>query len=376
MIYIFLVLWPAGNLAKASGDTWQEVNLFGPYYPPLRLMLDVRILLMVMVAGGLGSFIHAATSFGDYVGNEKLTINWTWWYILRPGIGMILAGIFYLVVRGGFLSAGTQANDINLYGVAALAGLVGLFSKQAIDKLSEVFTTLFRTAPGQGDSKRKDDLNNPVPVVNDIEPKRVEPLTENVVVTVLGTGFVRGAAVNVNGETRETEYVAPTQLTVKLLPGDVENAGELQLAVFNPGPGGGTSVPIKMRIAASDPALPSVGSDGAADLPPQPEPPVNVSGDSAQSPAAAARVATVTHVSPSTGPSKGNTPVTISGSNFASSSSVFFGQNPAQSVTVLSPTAIVALSPSHEAGAVDIVVESPGGGRSVAAGGYAYEADA
>jgi hypothetical protein len=50
-----------------------------------------------------------------------------------------------MAVRGGLLAAQASADAVNPYGVAALAGLVGMFSKQATDKLREVFDTLFRT---------------------------------------------------------------------------------------------------------------------------------------------------------------------------------------------------------------------------------------
>jgi hypothetical protein len=38
-----------------------------------------------------------------------------------------------------------------------------MFSKQATDKLSEVFGTLFQTKTGAGDEKRKDSLENGKP---------------------------------------------------------------------------------------------------------------------------------------------------------------------------------------------------------------------
>ena len=71
---------------------------------------------------------------------------------------MALALVFYFVIRGGFLTTSGGAKDINPYGIAALAGLVGMFSKQATDKLSEVFGTLFRAAAGEGDDKRSGSL--------------------------------------------------------------------------------------------------------------------------------------------------------------------------------------------------------------------------
>jgi hypothetical protein len=268
LAYLFLVFWPAGLNPTAGGDAPQEnLHLFGQALPSITL--DVRLLLMVMAAGGLGSFVHVATSFGDYVGNEKLTTNWVWWYVLRPFIGMILAAVFYLVVRGGFLSAGTEAGRLNPYGVAALAALVGMFSKQATDKLDELFNTLFRTAATGGDSKRKDDLLNPVPNVTDVEPKLIEPKTENVVVTIVGTGFVNGAVIRINGVNRETMFNDVTRLTAKLLPEDVAEQREVEVSVFNPGPGGGISTPIKLKIApkpgpSGDAGAAAPGSDGQA----------------------------------------------------------------------------------------------------------------
>ena len=60
-------------------------------------------------------------------------------------LGATLALIFYLVLRGGLLATGTGPNALNPYGVAALAGLAGMFTKQATNKLDELFSTLFKT---------------------------------------------------------------------------------------------------------------------------------------------------------------------------------------------------------------------------------------
>jgi hypothetical protein len=54
-----------------------------------------------------------------------------------------------------------------------LGGLVGLFSKQATDKLAEVFETLFRTEPGHGDDTREDSLANS----EEARPPRETPRT-------------------------------------------------------------------------------------------------------------------------------------------------------------------------------------------------------
>lgn len=158
LAYLLASIWPSNLNPETKGSTEQNIQFLWTHQFDLRVSTDVQLLLMVMVAGALGSFVHAATSFADFVGNGNLERTWIWWYVLKPFIGMALAVVFYLVVRGGFLAAGAEAGKLNLYGIAALSGLSGMFSKQATDKLSEVFDALFRTAPGGGDSKRSGEL--------------------------------------------------------------------------------------------------------------------------------------------------------------------------------------------------------------------------
>jgi hypothetical protein len=131
---------------------------------------ETRLLLLVMAMGAFGSYVHAGTSFVSYVGNRSFKESWTWWYLLRPFIGMALAVIFYFVIRGGLFSAGAAASDISPYGFAAVAGLVGMFSKQATDKLEEVFNNLFQVSQETGDHQRADKLDVNSPVVEKMIP--------------------------------------------------------------------------------------------------------------------------------------------------------------------------------------------------------------
>ena len=110
-----------------------------------QLPVETRYFLIVSVAGALGSYIHLGTSFVDFVGNRRLALSWGWWYILRPFIGSTLALIIYCVLRGGLITGSTGARDLSPFGFAAIAGMAGMFSKQATDKLKEVFDNLFVT---------------------------------------------------------------------------------------------------------------------------------------------------------------------------------------------------------------------------------------
>ena len=111
---------------------------------------EIDLLWLVIVTGALGSFVHGARSFVDFLGNRAFRSSWSAWYIMSPFLGAALALIFYLVVRGGFLSASTTGASVNIYGLVAISGLVGMFAKQATNKLDELFSTLFKTDKGEG----------------------------------------------------------------------------------------------------------------------------------------------------------------------------------------------------------------------------------
>ncbi len=134
------LLWPVA----ASGESLVMIG-----GGALRAPRELDLLLLAMVFGGLGSMLHAARSFAGFAGNRKLVSSWAWWYALQPFTGVTLALFFYALVRGGLFSPGAGAGAVSPHGVAALSGLAGMFSKQAADKLSDVFSSLFATGADQ-----------------------------------------------------------------------------------------------------------------------------------------------------------------------------------------------------------------------------------
>ncbi|HEV7680933.1 MAG TPA: IPT/TIG domain-containing protein [Pyrinomonadaceae bacterium] len=194
---------------------------------------DERLIMLVIIAGILGSFVHGATSLADFIGNNNFNKSWTWFYLLRPAIGMALALVFYFVIRGGFLTTSGGAKDINPYGIAALAGLVGMFSKQATDKLGEVFSTLFRAAPGEGDKKRKGALKpDPITITN-VTPQPMPAGSKKQIITVNGTNFIDGAVVHLGDAPQPTTFVSPNQLTAAVDDALLAAPATLKLKVVN-----------------------------------------------------------------------------------------------------------------------------------------------
>lgn len=252
LVYSLAVVWPtpvtvAGTPASPSVSQtnppsvpvlaphlWEPtVDWFTLHRP---ISDELRLLLIVIIAAGLGSYIHAATSFASYVGNRRMQASWVWWYILRGPIGIALALTFYTVFRGGLLSSGAVGTDVSPFGVAALASMVGLFSKQATDKLRETADNLFRTVPGEGDDARGGKLKPQNPVIDSITPPDVPQGAANVALHLKGKNFSKGAVVQVNGAERPTDFVSDTALVAHLDPADTAAAGTLTVTVKGPPP--------------------------------------------------------------------------------------------------------------------------------------------
>jgi hypothetical protein len=144
------MLWPQYDANKAY---LSKANIFNI---DLDLSFEQRTIILVLITGAIGSFIHSAGSFTNYVGEQKITSTWIWWYILRPFVGIAVAFVFYLVIRGGMLT-NTNAEDLNVYGILTMSALAGLFSDRATLKLKEVFETLFKPKDDRSDKLKSED---------------------------------------------------------------------------------------------------------------------------------------------------------------------------------------------------------------------------
>lgn len=81
---------------------------------------------------------------------------------------------------------------------------------------------------------------------------------------------------------------------------------------------------------------------------------------------------TVSAINPHGGPAGGGTSVTITGANFFAGASVTFGGVAASSVTVSSSTQIIAITPSHATGTVDVIVTNADSQRAILRSAFTY----
>jgi hypothetical protein len=79
-------------------------------------------------------------------------------------------------------------------------------------------------------------------------------------------------------------------------------------------------------------------------------------------------------INPTAGPIAGATSVTITGTGFTGATTVTFDGIAATGFSVVSDTSITATTPAHAAGAVNVVVTTPGGTTTEGAGAYTYTA--
>lgn len=236
VFYVLVTTWPV--LAPVPGGSLKAFKPFrffgfGPYdWAP-----DLRMLLTVIIAGAVGSLIHTLTSFGDYVGNRRLSTSWMWWFVLRTPIGIALAIVSYLILRGGLIVPTLPAKDsdlqgeavlLNPYGIAAFAALAGMFSRQATDKLREVFETLFtaqKAVPRGEPLKGKPTIS--------VEPEKLKRGTPEAL-TVTGAGFYKDIEATLNGEARAVQWISGTQVKITTVAADVVAVGKLELVLKNP----------------------------------------------------------------------------------------------------------------------------------------------
>jgi IPT/TIG domain len=250
--YVLIATWP---VVGDDGASFAEARVFGFR---LRATPDARLFITVVAAGAVGSLVHCLTSFADYVGNRSLKRSWVWYLVLRTPIGIALALLFYVVLRGGLIAptltstatdSGSKSHAwtlLNPYGLAAIAAMAGMFSKQATDKLSELFDTLFKT---DNPVDRRDPLNQP-PVISSADPASLT-VGGAVELAILGQNFSKDCAALINGETRDVKWQSDTRLTITLLPKDVEAAGDMLVVVRNPSSAGGDSKQFTVPVRAA-----------------------------------------------------------------------------------------------------------------------------
>lgn len=219
--YLMIKVWPPSPDAQGWKLNFAWCGA-GAQDTTCGITLNTALFLISILSGALGSLLHALRSIYWYAGNRKLVWSWSVMYILLPFSGSVLALIFYLIVRGGFLPQSTV--NSTPYAFAAMGALVGLFSEPAVLKLKQVAETFFTS------SQHGKDTVLPPPKLTSINPVSGSA-TGGTSVTITGTGFANNAKVNIGGTPATAVVVAGATSITAVTPAHA--AGPVDVEVVN-----------------------------------------------------------------------------------------------------------------------------------------------
>lgn len=106
-------------------------------------------------------------------------------------------------------------------------------------------------------------VNSPAPILTALNPSNALAGATSLTLTVTGSGFVNGSAVQWNGSPRATTFINNTQLTAVLTTADLAPASTANVTVFNPAPGGGASAPQIFTLNNPAPVITSLSPNSA-----------------------------------------------------------------------------------------------------------------
>lgn len=243
LVYLIACFWPVVTAQDAEPRSIKIASFdVGSFTPDLALMWAVGLL------GALGGSLHGAGSFVNYIGNRTFVRSWTWFYLARAPVGLGLALLVYMGLRGGLLNPAASTDQaskaLNPYGMGALAALTGLFSETATLKLREVFTALFRP-----EEVRKNPLEAAAPTVTETEPKTVKKGAGDTEITVRGSSFEASDTVMADDQTLATTFVDATSLKATIPASMLTAKRDLKIAVRRAGPGGVVSGTVTFEVS-------------------------------------------------------------------------------------------------------------------------------
>jgi uncharacterized protein (TIGR03437 family) len=154
-------------------------------------------------------------------------------------------------VNGSLLIATIEAADVTNAGLAQ----VSVFTETEFNETSE--SASFEIAIVS---------TRPAPSLMRLEPPGAPSGSEAMSVKILGRNFTSASVVKWNGSERQAQFINSTELSLPLLKADLAGAGNIEISVHTPEPGGGTSnkavfpiIPCRYTLSTTDNTAAMIG---------------------------------------------------------------------------------------------------------------------
>ncbi|MBX3207118.1 MAG: hypothetical protein KF764_18875 [Labilithrix sp.] len=178
------------------------------------------------------------------------------------------AGSTQLEVTGGGYVQGSKL----VFGMTDLATtftsssqLTATIPSGLLTTSGSVPVTVVTPGPGGGTSSSiAFTISNPSAAIQNINPSAAFVGSAALEMTVNGGGFVAGSTVLFNGSPLTTTYQGPNALKAQVSAASLTAAGDFPIAVQNPAPGGGVSVPVVFKVQYPAPSASSLSPSSIA----------------------------------------------------------------------------------------------------------------
>lgn len=92
-------------------------------------------------------------------------------------------------------------------------------------------------------------VSNPQPSITSLAPASVAAGSNQLTMTISGSGFIASSSVTFNGASHPASFVNSSQLNITLTASDLGTAGSFPVVVTNPPPGGGRSNSVNFNVS-------------------------------------------------------------------------------------------------------------------------------
>jgi hypothetical protein len=178
-----------------------------------------------------------------------------------PATGSAGTGAFTLTINGsGFVAATTAQFNGSARTVTFISGSqIGVALTAADNALGGTFPVIVQNAaPGGGLATSNYTINYLAPTITSFNPVNPVALGPAFTLTVNGTNFYSTSTVSWVGSPRTTTFISATQLGAALTAADIAAAGNFNVTVNNPAPGGGTSPAVAITVNNPVPSVTSL----------------------------------------------------------------------------------------------------------------------